>query len=195
MKLHHKLNMTKDENNEYEDYSVEYQNYKLTGHIDYLEKLVNIYRNYQKDYTSQQAMAFWYAICESMPLEKALNGLEYGLDCETPIETLYYFAFCYIMQKLKINLFLIPQFEIEVENKNYRVDFIVVNHKEEKPTYIVECDGFEYHSSSKQQARDNQRQRDLENAGYTIIRFSGSEIYNDPIKCVYETLRRLDIEE
>lgn len=115
----------------------------------------------------------------------------------TPIERLFFHCFAYICLIEKIGLFLRPQVEIKSEEKKYIVDFLIlkINKQKIKETkFVIECDGFDYHSSKKQQAYDNQRQRDLENDGYTIIRFSGKEIYEDPVRCVYEALKRLNIE-
>ena len=51
----------------------------------------------------------------------------------------------------------------------------------------IECDGYEFHQKTKQQVEyDNQRQRDLQNEGIEIIRFSGSEVWEKPYKCVQE---------
>lgn len=63
----------------------------------------------------------------------------------------------------------------------YRVDFILMDAR-----LIIELDGHDYHSSKEQLRNDAQRQRYLAKAGYTIIRFTGSEIYEDCAACVQE---------
>jgi len=53
----------------------------------------------------------------------------------------------------------------------------------------VECDGHDFHERTKEQAaRDRSRDRALQAAGYTVMRFTGSELYRDPMKCVREVL-------
>lgn len=48
----------------------------------------------------------------------------------------------------------------------------------------IECDGHEFHERTKEQAaRDRARDRALQEAGLTIFRFTGSEIYRDPFGC------------
>lgn len=48
----------------------------------------------------------------------------------------------------------------------------------------VECDGHEFHERTKAQAKkDRSRDRRLQQAGYTVFRFTGSEIWNDPCAC------------
>jgi len=50
---------------------------------------------------------------------------------------------------------------------------------------VVECDGHEFHQKTKQQVKkDNERQLALQMAGYEVIRFSGSQIYNEPFECI-----------
>lgn len=52
---------------------------------------------------------------------------------------------------------------------------------------IVECDGKEWHDGTADQAqRDRARDRYLQASGYIVLRFSGSEIYNQSFKCVCE---------
>ena len=80
--------------------------------------------------------------------------------------------------------------EITCENgEKYRLDFyFIVKYKNQETKYFgIECDGYEFHQKTKEQVEcDNQRQRDLQNEGIEIIRFSGSEIWNNPEKCAEE---------
>lgn len=49
---------------------------------------------------------------------------------------------------------------------------------------VVECDGHEFHDRTPQQAaRDKSRDRDLQVAGYKVLRFTGSEIWKDAFAC------------
>lgn len=51
---------------------------------------------------------------------------------------------------------------------------------------IIELDGHEYHSSKEQLEKDAIRQRYLTRAGYSVIRFTGREIFKNVTKCVNE---------
>lgn len=123
--------------------------------------------------------------------------LEYSLiDCESPIEQLLAIE----LESLKLeNIYIYnpyidvisinKQEIVETKNKKYRVDFLipVIYKNQENITFIIECDGYEFHQKTKKQVeKDNIRQRDLQEAGYEIIRFSGTEIYNRPAKCALE---------
>lgn len=115
------------------------------------------------------------------------------IDCESQIEQLL------AIELASINLEGISMFnpfidvvgidkqkDISIKNKKYRVDFLipVIYKNQENISFVVECDGYEFHQKTKQQVeRDNQRQRDLQEAGYEVIRFSGTEIYHKPYQC------------
>lgn len=68
----------------------------------------------------------------------------------------------------------------------------------EKPKYlseqvsvklVVECDGHEFHEKTSEQAkRDKSRDRDLLSRGYPVMRFTGSEIYQCPLKCAEQVV-------
>lgn len=54
---------------------------------------------------------------------------------------------------------------------------------------MIECDGHEFHEKTKEQViYDNEREYKLKSAGYDVLHFSGSEIYNNPYECAEKTL-------
>ena len=77
------------------------------------------------------------------------------------------------------------------------VDFVVEdshfqNGSEFAPRYrlAIELDGHDFHERTKEQAqRDKARDRALTEAGYRVLRFTGSEVWRDAGKCVDEVLR------
>lgn len=68
----------------------------------------------------------------------------------------------------------------------HRVDFLLWIQQDDRGAgLIVECDGHEFHEKTKEQAaRDKKRDRELLAAGFPVMRFTGSEIYRDPVGCV-----------
>jgi very-short-patch-repair endonuclease len=64
----------------------------------------------------------------------------------------------------------------------YQIDFALPLSK-----IGIEIDGYAYHSDRDTFTRDRKRQRELENAGWRIIRFSGKEACDDPARCVSDT--------
>ena len=113
--------------------------------------------------------------------------------CESPIEQLMCLALDRKLMRHPYVLNVTSQNKMELEGKKYRADFVIEFQKDaEAPInkVIIECDGHDFHERTKEQAqRDKQRDRDLQAAGYAVLRFTGSEIYRDPIKCAVEVGR------
>lgn len=68
----------------------------------------------------------------------------------------------------------------------WRVDFLcqLIDHGGAIKSIVIECDGHDYHERTKEQAaHDRKRDRDLTARGFTVLRFTGSEIYKSPAKC------------
>lgn len=73
----------------------------------------------------------------------------------------------------------------------YRADFLLVgvSRLTAEPNFvIVECDGEAYHSAREQVRRDEFRQRTLQNTGFKVIRFTGSEIHQSPQRVIVRTI-------
>lgn len=126
------------------------------------------------------------------------------IECESPIEQLLSIE----MEKLNFKeifmynpfvdiLEIEKQAKIKCGNKTYRADFLIPvvyycsNGDFEKGiNFIIECDGYEFHQKTKEQVeKDNERHRNLQKAGYEIIRFSGTEIWHKPYRCACEILK------
>ena len=69
-------------------------------------------------------------------------------------------------------------------------DFVVFAPKGEGwSKLVVECDGHDFHERTKEQAaHDRARDRSMQEAGYTVFRFTGAEIYRDPIACARQVI-------
>lgn len=55
----------------------------------------------------------------------------------------------------------------------------------------VECDGESYHTTKEAQIKDRKRDNDLTSIGWSILRFSGKEIYSSPKDCVMQIKRTI----
>jgi very-short-patch-repair endonuclease len=126
---------------------------------------------------------------------------------DSEIERLFYLALVYqVLLRLQLNftdlrrmktdedhserlrdadtsiLYVTPQAQIG----EFRVDFLiqVVDEFETWRSLVVECDGHDFHERTKQQAtRDKARDRALVLQGYQVFRFTGSELWFDPMGC------------
>ena len=82
---------------------------------------------------------------------------------------------------------LIRDIQAQVWIEKYRVDFFI-----KSKNLIIELDGHDFHKTKEQRTNDAIRQRFLEKKGYRLIRFTGSEIYQNVDKCVKETIEFLE---
>lgn len=73
--------------------------------------------------------------------------------------------------------------------KKYYVDFQFKTRTLANLALLVELDGHDFHEKTKEQVRkDKERERDLIKNGYTILRYTGSEVYANPQKVVLECM-------
>ena len=76
-----------------------------------------------------------------------------------------------------------PRFpRIKVSGRSIRADLYLWSPQRPDINMIVECDGFKYHSTAEKFTSDRQRERALEDNGYVVRHYSGSEIYRDPLQ-------------
>jgi very-short-patch-repair endonuclease len=118
-----------------------------------------------------------------------LSDLE---ECDSPIEQLMYLALNKQMDKIlpyyTSTFVLNTQHVIKLKEKTYRADFLIATiYKGKTYEFVIECDGHDFHEKTKEQAKkDKKRDRDLTQEGYIVIRFTGSEIYENPTICARE---------
>lgn len=115
--------------------------------------------------------------------------------CKSPIEIILFYALDILFIQLSSDMFIrfIPQYELNINGKVRIMDICVIEvdeyDNEIKPLFFIECDGYEYHASTKEQfTKTNQRDRELKIAGYDVLHFSGSEIYKNPFDCAYQII-------
>lgn len=121
-------------------------------------------------------------------------------ECESPIEVIFAFSFeivAFCNGDFSSSMYLIPQYEIDTKTKRYRVDFVFDTNECESPyihfeksfKLVIECDGHDFHEKTKAQVKkDNERDMALKMAGYDVLHFSGSQIYNEPFECAKQVL-------
>lgn len=79
------------------------------------------------------------------------------------------------------------QLNIQYSFKEYYAD-ILFTYLPTDTKIVIECDGHDFHEKTKEQAsRDKRRDREFQTAGFIVLRYSGSDIVNDP------TQMRIDI--
>jgi hypothetical protein len=122
-------------------------------------------------------------------------------ECHTPIEFLLAAELENDLEALNLTgpIYheIFCQSSIWVNGKKYRVDLLInslpYQGDEVLPKLIIECDGHDFHEKTKEQSRsDKQRDRDLQMAGYRILRFTGSEIVKSPRRCATDIIRFME---
>lgn len=113
----------------------------------------------------------------------------------TPIEKLMYAILKRVADEFYSGYGRVLELGISCQRQigQYKVDFLVTaTFSDDK--IIIECDGHDFHEKTKEQAKhDKERDRYLTSQGYKILRYTGSEIYNDFIKIEKELLALLEV--
>lgn len=132
---------------------------------------------------------------------------QFGELCESPIERVMFAALVAVIEVEEgWPLIVVPaEFALkgragrmciscQVQIGDYRVDFLLTDYSLKTPLHIViECDGHNFHERTPDQAlRDRSRDRAMQMMGARIFRFTGREIWRDPIKCAREVFEFLD---
>jgi very-short-patch-repair endonuclease len=95
------------------------------------------------------------------------------IKCQSPIELDFLVGSLQKIEGLK------PQ----VEEGPYKIDLA---HPEKK--IAIELDGHDFHKTRSQRTNDAKRERYLQMKGWKVIRFTGTEIYNDLLGCIDEAV-------
>lgn len=126
-----------------------------------------------------------------------VNYIEY---IKSPIESILFTAISIFINKHDIRIYIEPQYEIQANKHKYIVDFyicydeIINNYLKKDFKLIIECDGHEYHHANKKQVEnDYNRENDLKLSGCDVIRFTGSQIYKEPMKCAEKIMKYIKL--
>ena len=165
------------------------------------------------EYFSEETFKVFCSLCDKAKYilwEEITKPNKYFIQCYgldeiltelTPIEQILYLAlkiFNYnICEDFPIVFDFSAQTHLSVLKNSYRVDFLISNmiicnteYKCEK-RIIIECDGYDSHHTKCQRNHDIERENNLKMAGYSIIRFSGTQIFNNPYDCVMRAFKFL----
>jgi len=107
----------------------------------------------------------------------------------SPIEHIFIMEWEFIGLEKRFKIELIPQKRVETDIGTYYLDFLILPKDKRIPKFkiAIELDGHDFHEKTKEQvAKDKKRERQIISKGYTVLRFTGSEIYNNPRACINE---------
>lgn len=105
--------------------------------------------------------------------------------CESPIERRLAVHLLSVADGFPFDV--LAQHEVTVDSKQYRLDFAVMESSLSDLKIAIEADGHDYHERTKiQAAHDRSRDRALTLDGWTVLRFTGSEIWRNPRACAQQ---------
>lgn len=120
-----------------------------------------------------------YTLPSVESLIKCQSPIEIMLLCSLDLVSLYYAA--------DFGLDFDSQYELNINGSKRIMDIAVRDSETYKILFFVECDGFEFHARTKEQFEyTNKKDREVRAAGYDLLHFTGTEIYNNPLKCAWE---------
>lgn len=133
---------------------------------------------------------------DDLTLSRDILGIPNYYDiCQSPIEVILLYAIEILNIHLCADIYVdyIPQHEIIANGKKRIMDICAMQtddcYNHIKPLFFIECDGFEYHAGTKENfTNTTQKDREIAIAGYEVLHFSGSEIFNNPFNCAYQVI-------
>ncbi len=128
-------------------------------------------------------------ILKQKALEVEWSLSEINSKFGSPIERKLYLAILNVKSKKDLDFRIFRQKSFNLNQKKYIADFYIEQDLEAgiKFKLIVECDGHDFHEKTKEQSqRDKERDRNFILAGIHVMRFTGMEIYKNPLKCAEE---------
>lgn len=139
-----------------------------------------LWDDWVKSHNGKMYDAYWFVSCFPHVHPYTVDSAETAADffqrviinrylCESPMEVAFFEAAVHRIREV------IPQYIFG----DFRLDFAIPTAK-----LAIEIDGHDYHSSKGQRQADASRDRTLIKAGWTPIRFTGSEIFRDVEHCV-----------
>lgn len=106
--------------------------------------------------------------------------------------TMLLFKYRYLPLDSCFHMTLQPRFpDVRIANRSIRPDIYFWIPNDPTINIVVECDGFAHHSDRERFINDRKRDRALKAIGYDVLRFSGSEIFTDPVGTAHELAKYL----
>jgi len=81
--------------------------------------------------------------------------------------------------------------DVRIDGRSVRVDLLAFLPAKPNKKLVIECDGFQFHGSQEAFTRDRKRDRALGALSLQVLRFSGSEIYQDAPRTAQELFKQL----
>jgi very-short-patch-repair endonuclease len=136
-----------------------------------------------------------YAAASSVKLKVITNRVTYMLNRQTGNDQELVIILQHVIGDYRVDFLLelneiVPDFNKEIMTRDGQK---IPGSCTGNAKVLVECDGHDFHEKTKEQAeKDKKRDRILQSAGFHIFRFTGSEIWRNPITCAKEIFDYLE---
>lgn len=150
-------------------------------------KLIERYLGYQDRIAKLTAIERGMAIALALPIFLRYPEIGFHFDTHLKVEAL-------LAAQVHVSQPFLAMVYPQVWVGQYRVDFFVVfrDLAGSARGVVVECDGHDFHERTKAQAaRDRARDRYFASRDFHVLRFTGSEIHNDPVACAQAVITHI----
>lgn len=134
----------------------------------------------------------WYKKRIATEYEKRVKNDVRANKITSPVEQIFLMEWHFMRVDDRHQVTIKPQRELTLDGNAYKIDFLV-EATDNSAAIAIEIDGHQFHEKTPQQARrDRERERTIVRHGYTIFRFTGSEVFRNPRKCVEEVIALIE---
>jgi very-short-patch-repair endonuclease len=133
----------------------------------------------------------WYKQRVASMFERNIKRDINSHEITSPIEQIFLMEWRFLGIDQGLGVTIAPQTELTIASKKYRIDFVIAS---PDLKLAIEIDGHDFHEKTKEQAaNDRARERSIVREGYTLMRFTGSEIFRNPRSCVNEVAEQIKL--
>jgi len=133
----------------------------------------------------------WYKQRVANTFEQSIKKDINSHEITSPIEQIFLMEWRFLGIDHMLGVAIAPQTELTIARKRYRIDFVIAS---PDLKLAIEIDGHDFHEKTKEQAAsDRARERSIVREGYTMMRFTGSEIFRNPRACVNEVAEQIKL--
>ncbi|MBB4261463.1 MULTISPECIES: endonuclease domain-containing protein [unclassified Bradyrhizobium] len=129
----------------------------------------------------------WYKQRAASNFERSIKSDVNVHNITSPIEQIFLMERRLLEVDSQHRVKIRPQHQLKLGGRTHRIDFIV--DVPDGRQIAIELDGHDFHERTKKQAaHDRARERTIVRHGFILHRFTGSEVYRNPRKCVQEVI-------
>ena len=157
----------------------------------FIGRCSDVVGNFERNNFHRDAIYFVSTGCARTPIEQLFESATRTLIklTKSEFDTFLRYTEEGSVERTCYGLNFLPQYKIG----KYRTDYMMQNMGNGQKL-VVELDGHEFHDKDEKQRRyEKSRDRYMQKHGFTVFRYTGSEIFKDPFQAAIECVAFLDI--